>query len=382
MEQGSRGPALLPVGLRDVLPPDAAFEAAVMERMLGLVETHGYERIRPPLVEFTETLLAGPGAALADVLFRTTDPQGDGRMLAVRPDFTVQAARIATTRLARRPRPLRLVCGGSSLRARGDTLEGRRQLLQVGFEVFGADTPHADAEVITLAVAALEAAGLTGVSVDVTLPTLVPAILAAHALPAEALAPLRHALDHKDRAVVAAEGGAATDVLLALLDAEGPAARARTALETLALPASAAPAVAGLARVLALLAERRPDLAVTVDLTERRGLEYHTGVCFSLFIPGAEVGRGGRYLAAGDEPATGATLDLDGVTGALGAPAPRRRLFVPLSRLAEGDQWRAEGYVTVAALGPDEDPAAEAVHLGCGHWLPAEGGPPRAVREE
>ena len=58
-------PALLPSGLRDVLPPVAAQEAEAVERLIGLFELNGYERVKAPLVEFEEGLLSGAGAATA-----------------------------------------------------------------------------------------------------------------------------------------------------------------------------------------------------------------------------------------------------------------------------------------------------------------------------
>ena len=42
-------PALLPLGLRDVLPPDAAAEAQVVARLMAVLAGHGYERVKPPL---------------------------------------------------------------------------------------------------------------------------------------------------------------------------------------------------------------------------------------------------------------------------------------------------------------------------------------------
>ena len=53
--------ALLPAGLRDMLPPEAAFEARVVERLMARFAAHGYERVKPPLVEFEDSLLAGSG---------------------------------------------------------------------------------------------------------------------------------------------------------------------------------------------------------------------------------------------------------------------------------------------------------------------------------
>jgi len=58
-------PALLPAGLYDLLPPEAQVEAEVTARLTGVLASHGYERVKPPLVEFEETLLSGAGSAMA-----------------------------------------------------------------------------------------------------------------------------------------------------------------------------------------------------------------------------------------------------------------------------------------------------------------------------
>ena len=98
--------ALLPQGLRDLLPPDAEAEAEAVGRLVAVLSGHGYERVKPPLVEFEETLLAGAGAAIASDTFRTLDPASH-RMIGVRADMTPQIARIAASRLAHAARPLR-----------------------------------------------------------------------------------------------------------------------------------------------------------------------------------------------------------------------------------------------------------------------------------
>ena len=80
---------------------------------------HGYQRVKPPLLEFEDGLLAGTGAAISDQTFRLMDPDTH-RMMGVRADITPQVARIATTRLAGAPRPLRCCCpsGGSATAGR------------------------------------------------------------------------------------------------------------------------------------------------------------------------------------------------------------------------------------------------------------------------
>ncbi len=363
--------ALLPVGLRDVLPPDAAFETEVMTGLLAAFESHGYEQVAPPLVEFEESLLSGAGAALANQTFRLMDPVSQ-HMMGVRSDMTVQVARIATTRLANAPRPLRLCYAGQVLQVKGSQLCPERQFGQAGIELIGSDSAAADAEVVTVAVSTLEAAGISGLTVDLTMPTLVPALCEGAALAPDAVNRLRAALNRKDAAGVAAIGGPSAALFLGLLRGGGPAESALAALARLDLPASAARERERLAASAARIRAALPQLALTIDPVEHRGFEYHTGMSFTLFAEGlrAELGRGGRYRAGsnGDgEPATGCTLFLDAVLSALPRSEPRPRVFVPAGTPVEdARRLRAEGWVTVCGL-EAADPRTAAKRLGCTH---------------
>lgn len=371
------GAALLPAGLRDVLPPDAAFEAAVAQRLLAIFARSGYEQVNPPLVEFEESFLSGAGAGLARETFRVMDPVSQ-RMMAVRSDMTPQVARIATTRLRGSPRPLRLAYAGQVLRVKGSQLRPQRQFRQAGCELIGTDAVAADAEVLLLAVEALAELGVAGITVDLNLPTLVPAVCARLGLPAPALARLKQALDHKDAAAVAAAAGEHGGLLLALLEAGGPAEAAVERLAALDLPPEGAAARVQLAALLPRLRAEAPGLTLTVDAVEHRGFEYHSGTSFAIFARGVrgELGRGGRYLAGegAGEPAVGFTLFLDTLQRALPAPPPAERLFLPCGTpAAVRRRLQAEGWTTVAGLDAAAEPRAEARRLGCSHAL-IEGG--------
>ncbi|MBV8652346.1 MAG: ATP phosphoribosyltransferase regulatory subunit [Alphaproteobacteria bacterium] len=366
-------PALLPLGLRDLLPPDAAAEAQVVGRMMAVLESHGYQRVKPPLFEFEESLLSGPGAAMAQDTFRLMDPISQ-RMIGLRADMTPQVARIAATRLAKVPRPLRLSYAGQVLRVRGGQIRPERQVGQVGAELLGIDSVAADVETIALAAEALLSIGAAGLSVDLTLPRLVPAICAASGMDAAGKEEIRTALNHKDAAKVAAAGGPAASLLGTLLKAAGPARSALAALAPIALPQEAAEEWVRLAEIVALLEVRMPELHITVDPVEFRGFEYDTGISFSFFARAgrAELGRGGRYVAGNGkpEPAIGFTLYTDTVLAIMPAPVPAKRIFLPEGTPAEqGVQLREEGWVTVAGLGAVADVFAEARRLGCLHAL-------------
>ncbi|MGE5517113.1 MAG: ATP phosphoribosyltransferase regulatory subunit [Bacteroidota bacterium] len=365
--------ALLPAGLRDILPLDAEHEANVVSRLMAHFAAQGYERVKPPLMEFEETLLAGAGAATAPQCFRVMDPHSQ-KMMGVRADMTPQVARIATTRLAGAQRPLRLSYAGQVLRVKGTQLRPERQFGQAGIELIGPDSAAADAEVAVLAAEALVELGVSGVSIDLSLPTLVPTLLDELKLSAEDS--LRGSLDHKDAAGVAALGGPAAPILSALLSSVGPADRALSILAGIDLPPAAAALRDRLTQVVALIRDAAPEVMLTVDPVENRGFEYHTGISFTLFAHHllGELGRGGRYLAGGVEPAAGATVFMDSVLAVLPGANPPRRCLVPAATpRAWAQALRAQGWVTVAGLEPVADTAAEAKRLGCGHVLTADG---------
>ena len=370
MSQTPNNPALLPAGLRDLLPPEAEAEAHAVEALMEVFARHGYERVKPPLIEFEDSLLAGSGAAVAEQTFRLMDPDSQ-RMMGVRADTTPQVARIATTRLARAPRPLRLAYAGQCLHMRGNQLTPERQIAQAGIELIGSDSFEADAEIVLVAAEALGSVGVTRASFDLTLPMLAPALLDAACVTGPARAALSHALDRKDAASVTALGGTISGVLTSLLLAAGPVDRALETLARADLPPEAAALADRLAATVAAIRARAPNLRLTLDPVEFRGFRYHTGVCVTVYAPGRsqELGRGGRYLCGETEPATGLTLYPDVILRAAPATARRSRVFLPPD--ADQDAARAlrrEGYATVAGLDGGE-PEADARRLGCTHIL-------------
>ena len=373
--------ALLPPGIADVLAPDAAFEAAQLEHLIAFFAGYGYERVKPPLIEFEETLLSGLGTAVTQDTFRLMDPVSQ-RMLAVRADITPQMARIATSRLAGHARPMRLSYAGQIIRVSGSQARPERQFAQVGAELIGADVPAADAEVIVMAAAALKSLGVPDISVDLAMPTLVPAFCAPLALaPADDEA-VREALDHKDaaaiKALAPALGNAAAETLAAMLTASGHADETMAELAGLDLGPAAAAERDALQTVIDAIRARDPELVLTVDAVENRGFEYHTGVTCSFFSRGVrgELGRGGRYQAglpsaeSDGEPATGLTLFMDTILKALPKPTAQQRAYLPAGGdVGAAERLRGEGWSVVSALAPAGDDTAEARRLACTHLV-------------
>jgi len=351
----------------------AEHEESITRRLLDRFASFGYQRVKPPLVEFEDGLLDGVGASVAGQTFRLMDPASQ-RMMGVRADITPQIARIATTRLRTAPRPLRLCYAGEVLRVRGSQLRPERQFRQVGVELIGAaKAASGDAEVILLAAEALAEIGASGLSVDVSVPTMARAVCAGLSMPEADQTRLIAALDRKDAAAIAGIGGPAAALLGRLLAAGGEAKAGIALLKTLDLPAEAEALARRLIEVVELVGAAAPALMLTIDPVESRGFAYHVGISFTLFAAGVrgELGSGGRYLAGGSEPATGFTFTTDMLLQALPAGPRPRRLFVPFGTAAEqARRLREQGWITVTGLVAVADAAAEARRLECdGVWL-------------
>jgi ATP phosphoribosyltransferase regulatory subunit len=359
---------LLPAGLSDGLPPEAGFEAATVERLIGCFAAWGYDRVKPPLIEFEDSLLSGPGEAMAADTFRLMDPVSQ-RMMGLRADITPQVGRIAASRLRNLARPVRLSYAGQVLRVKGEQMRPERQIAQAGVELIGTTEAAADAEVVLLGAEALEQVGIKDLVIDLNLPTLAPTILRGFGI--TETKPLIAALDRKDIAAVRGAPKQAAPVLEGLLRAVGPADNAVTALDALALSGDAAVQRDRLREVLDAVRAARPDLTLTVDPTDHRGFEYHTGMTFSLLgkkVRG-EFGRGGRYVNQAGEAATGFTLYLDTLLRALPLPTALPRLFVPADAApGAARKMRADGWITVHGLDAG-DARKEAKRLGCSHVL-------------
>ena len=372
-DQKSRSSAgLLPAGLSDLMPEDASREAASIASILSSFSALGYQRVKPPLVEFEDTLLAdGPGAALSGNSFRVMDPQS-GQMMAIRADMTAQIARIASTRLKHQPRPLRLAYSGDVLRVQPDPLNPERQLTQVGAEMIGAHQTSHDAELAVAALAALQDAGIGRLTIDLGAPRLLDSIT-------DADDDLRQAVSAKDQMLVKHHGGDQAALLQDLLDMP-MVSRDQIDIKIAAcakkMPQEAAAMLTALTEMAGLIRQAMPDVVVTIDPLESRGFDYHHGVGFAIFSPGirGELGRGGRYRTriedAMGEDSTGVTLYLERISRALQPEADAPALYIPhgaglhvlVAMMRQGETCR---YGSADA----KDPKKEAQALGCSHIL-------------
>ena len=155
---------LLPDGIEEVLPPEAARIEVARRQVLDLFQSWGYEFVVTPHIEYLESLLTGAGQDLDLRTFKVIDPQS-GRQMGFRADITPQVARIDAHTL-RREGPSRLCYAGSVLHAKPRALSSSRSPIQLGAELYGDGSPGSDVEVISLMLAMLQLADVPDVHMD------------------------------------------------------------------------------------------------------------------------------------------------------------------------------------------------------------------------
>lgn len=369
---------LLPAGCYDVLPPKARQETELSYLLLKQFEAYGYEQVTPPMLEYTESLLSGRGAILSPQIIRVMDPHTQ-KVMGFRADMTLQIARIATSRLADHARPLRLCYAGPILRMQADNMHNERQMRQAGIELIGLNNAATDAEVIFVAMQALQGAGVGELTIDLNLPVLIGGILADSSLDNEEIEAVFEALAHKDSARLKQFQEPACDLLRELMMVSGEAKLALKRLQSFNLPAMVKPHLEQLVKVVELLEPHLNHAThITVDVTERGGFDYYTGISFTFFATreGKELGRGGRYAidhGQHSEPAIGCTFYTDSLRDLLPQPSQPEKVYV-----AEGLNSRSihklqdQGYVTLLAIDQSADHRSAAEATDCAYLYQQE----------
>ncbi len=379
---------LLPDGIDELLPEQAAAVEALRRALLDDCAGWGYRYVIPPLVEFTDSLLVGLGADL-DVLTCKFSDRSSGRTLGVRADITPQVARIDAHSLAEAG-VTRLCYAGSTLHSTPQSVLSGRSPIQLGAELYGCADIAADLEVIDLMLTLLERADTVEqhgpVTLDVGHVGVYEAVLRDAGIDAEVADAVFDALQRKSlpdlEAVFAGEQSELQTLLVTLVNLHGGVDVLDRARDSLSGIPDAQSALDQLEQVVATVAASHPDVAVYIDLAELRGFRYHTGLVFAAYLEGfgAAVAKGGRYDNVGavfgrNRPATGFAFDLKALTAASGHQSGTESwISAPESTdpklEARIRELRAAGRTVVLALNGQSDPRCREQLVGVdGDWI-------------
>jgi ATP phosphoribosyltransferase regulatory subunit len=166
---------------------------AQAQLLTATFRAHGYELVAPAIIQPAALMLDVVGEDLRARTYVFTDQ--DGVELCLRPDLTVPTCRLYLERHPDAATPARYCYNGPAFRYRPlDAPKGNpREFRQAGLEAFAVDNPDAaDAEIVSLAVTAVRAAGLKQLQLKLGDIGLLSELLDALAMPERWRQRLRH----------------------------------------------------------------------------------------------------------------------------------------------------------------------------------------------
>ncbi len=368
---------LLPDGVQETLPPDAAAVESLRHEILQVFERWGYDLVMPAMIEYMDSLLTGTAHSLDTRTFALVD-QLSGKQMGVRSDMTPQVARIDAHLLAdsaKQQRVARLCYCGHLLHAIGDGITSSRTPLQIGAEIFGSDSISADVEVLSLMVATLHGVGLSDISIDVGHVGIFRNLVKNTDIDNDQEARLFDMLQRKSipdlqqylQGLPLSPERSQQICQLALLNGDVSVIdEARERYQDVGSEMLAS--LDTMQNVVEALQVKYPHTLINCDLAELRGYSYHTGLVFAAFLPGQgrEIARGGRYNDVGEvfgnaRPATGFSADLlnlyqlcnvaSGIPTGILAPDQRDTELAELIELLRSQGERVVVDLTEAAAG-------------------------------
>lgn len=297
-----------PSGFRDILAEEAIVRERITRSVQQLFADRGYLPIETPTLEVMDVMRAGgrlPGSS-----FKFFDSRGD--LLAMRPDVTLQVARMCATRLSGQTDPMRFRYTQRVFReAESKSQAEAREVTQMGIECIGESGPQADAEVIGLLTEALQVAGVQQFSLAVATVGVLRALLDRSGAPAIWKASVLEAYHSSnfvelDRLTALNADELGMDIT-GVAPAYASAIRAlprirggREAIESvraLVAPLGCIDGLDDFEKTYDLLAEAGLAERILVDFSVMSSFDYYTGIVFEAYSPylGTELGSGGRY---------------------------------------------------------------------------------------
>lgn len=298
-----------PRGTRDFYPLDMAVRRHVENAWRSISINHGFDEIEGPTFEHLDlyTHKSGPGIVSELFSFKRAGGETD---YALRPEFTPTLARMVAARAGELPRPIKWFAIPSHFRAERPQRGRLREFIQWNVDFIGEASPMADAEVIAVAIGALERLGLTPNDVQVKISDRAAAasFLRQNGVAESKLVEAFDFIDKHDRyapeqretrrqelGISQFTLGAFEPGLISLPFAKGPAPGSHTRPEVRAF-------VEAVDQFIGPLRETLESLGVAewcrYDNGIVRGLAYYTGTVFEIHeTTGAEraIAGGGRY---------------------------------------------------------------------------------------
>ncbi len=290
-----------PEGVRDIYNEEYEKKVILENDLCQILRNYGYHAIQTPTFEFFDIFSKEIGTTPSKELYKFFDREGN--TLVLRPDMTPSIARAAAKYFMDEEMPIRLSYIGNTF-INNSSYQGRlKESTQLGAELIGDATVQADAEMLSMAVECLRAAGLREFQIGVGHANYFNGLVEAAELDEEAAEELRVLISNKNFFGVeeyVEKLSLSTDLkaLFFLLGSLDVTLEDLQGARQLAEPyAKVSDALDNLIELYKLLGLYHIQKYVSIELGIISSYQYYTGIIFAgyTFGSGEAIVKGGRY---------------------------------------------------------------------------------------
>lgn len=292
----------VPSGVVHFFEPISSLRRETENRILSLFKDRGYQEIITPTFVYEDSVSEFLFEPLKDKLFKLID-RANGKTMILRADITLQITQAVL--LGDFEMPMRVCYAENVYRDIKEHLGQKRELKQVGVELFGVKELEADIEVVSLALESLRLFDLNDIYLKVSDTSIIQKLIDKYSLSRNDADRLESFVYRKDLSSIM--GGDFPDGLKKELEE----------LERVSGTVDLANSMDYKAyKVASSLKNRFSDVSVFCDLFYCEYPKYHHGITFDIFVGNRRVVVGGRYGNITKKlgryiPALGFAIDLD-----------------------------------------------------------------------
>ncbi|MGE5632293.1 MAG: ATP phosphoribosyltransferase regulatory subunit [Caulobacteraceae bacterium] len=154
-----------PKGMKDILITESSRKAVLQEKLKQYIKSCGFNRIETPLFEYYGLFSGDTASVTEENIIKLIDTEG--KVVALRPDITIPAARVVATKLKEYRKPLKLFYSGNVYRRSSKENGAGSEFCQIGAEIYGDTGIWPDIELLSMARECLEEAAVTDYKIDI-----------------------------------------------------------------------------------------------------------------------------------------------------------------------------------------------------------------------
>lgn len=317
----------IPEGSKDILFSQCTRKNNIINKFRELFLSVGYEEVQTPTLEYYDVFDFENQPINQEKMYKFFDSKG--RILVLRPDFTIPIARVFSNKI--KTSPTKLCYSGEIFRANEVHYGKNNEITQSGVEILGISNYKAEVEAIKTAIEALKEIGINDFKIEIGQSNFYKSIIEGLSLEENELEELRELIENKNIGTLAGFLKSKSDRLnqeeiglLKKLPQLFGGIEILDLAQNLTKNDKAQNALNNIKSIYEALDTIGYSKYLNIDLGMIQNFDYYTGVIFKGYVNelGEEILSGGRYDNLISEfgektPAVGLGINVDNILSVL-----------------------------------------------------------------